>query len=557
MTMNKKPETYLGNPNIKRANVDLPYTEKQLEEFIKCSKDPIYFLSKYMQIVTLDKGLDNFTPWDFQKELLETIHNNRFVICKYPRQTGKSTTVIGYILHYCLFNPEMSVAILANKMATARELLHRLKIAYEQLPMWLQQGVIEWNKGSIYLENGSKIIASATSSSAVRGGSYNMIFLDEFAYVPQGVAEEFFSSVYPTISSGVTTKVLIVSTPNGLNMFYKLWTDAIEGRNEYVPVEVHWSQVPGRDAEWKKQTIANTSEDQFRCEFECDFIGSQNTLITPSKLACLAFKNPIYTTEEGLKLYKKPELGHTYVITVDTSHGKGMDYHAFSIIDMTEPPYEVVGTFRNNELSPMIYPNVIFGSAKQYNDSYVLIELNDIGNQVAEILHNDIEYENIIQVSVRGRKGQTMDAGYGKVSHIQKGLKTTKATKRIGCSMLKSLIEEDRLIVTDYDTIREFVSFIAKKNSYEADRGQTDDMVMTLVMFGWMTSQSYFKDLMNVDLRKNMYSKRMEQIEAEVVPFGIINDGTVSDEGEVDNQGDVWFPVKNEEEQEDGGWFSW
>ena len=556
MMKNEKPETYLGNPNLKKVNVDIPYTEEQLEEYVKCAKDPIYFIENYMKIITLDKGLAPFVPWDFQKELLETVHNNRFVICKYPRQTGKSTTVIGYMLHYVLFTPEVNVAILANKLATARELLHRLKTGYEQLPKWLQQGVVEWNKGSIFLENGSKIIASATSSSAVRGGSFNMIFLDEFAYVPQGVAEEFFSSVYPTISSGKSTKVLIVSTPNGLNMFYKLWTDAQEGRNEYVPVEVHWSQVPGRDDKWKKQTIANTSAEQFKVEFECDFIGSQNTLIDSSKLKSLAFKTPIYKTNDGLKLYKKPEKGHTYMITVDVSHGKGMDYHAFSIIDMTSPPYEVVGTFRNNDLSPLLYPNIINSVGKQYNDAFILIELNDIGHQVSYIMHNEFEYDNLLTISIRGRKGQTLDAGFGSVTDVQRGLKTTKATKRVGCSMLKSMIEEDKLVVTDYDTIQEFASFVAKRNSYEADHGQTDDMVMTLVMFGWITSQPYFKDLMNVDLRNNMYKDRMVKLEEEVVPFGIIDTGDDSEVGERDNDGDVWFNAK-EEDESSGSWFSW
>ena len=554
--MTNKKQGYLGNENLKAEGVNIEFTPEQVKEYIKCAQDPAYFIKKYIKVVSLDKGLVPFDLYDYQKEIVQEVHNNRFVICKLPRQSGKSTTIVSYILHYVLFNQSMSVAILANKQATAREILSRLKLAYEYLPLWLQQGIVEWNKGSIHLENGSRIIASSTSSSAIRGGSFNMIFLDEFAYVPQGVAEEFFSSVYPTISSGKSTKVLIVSTPNGLNIFYKLWTDAQEGRNEYVPVEVHWSQVPGRDDKWKKQTIANTSAEQFKVEFECDFIGSQNTLINSSKLKTLAFKTPVYKTDDGLKLYKKPEKGHTYMITADVSHGKGMDYHAFSIIDMTKPPYEVVGTFRNNDLSPLLYPNIINSVGKQYNDAFILIELNDIGHQVSYIMHNEFEYDNLLTISIRGRKGQTLDAGFGSVTDVQRGLKTTKATKRVGCSMLKSMIEEEKLVVTDYDTIQEFASFVAKRNSYEADHGQTDDMVMTLVMFGWVTSQPYFKDLMNVDLRNNMYKDKMAKLEEEVVPFGIIDSGDDSEVGEKDNNGDVWFNAK-EEDESSGSWFSW
>ena len=342
--------------------------------------------------------------YDFQRDIINKVHNNRFVIAKLPRQSGKSTTIIAYLLHFVLFNPSVNVAILANKLATARELLGRLKLAYEHLPKWMQQGVMEWNKGSIELENGSKILASATSSSAVRGGSFNMIFMDEFAYIPQGVAEEFFSSVYPTISSGKTTKVLIVSTPKGLNMYYRMWMDAIEGRNTYVPIEVHWSDVPGRDAKWKEQTIANTSEEQFRTEFECDFIGSTNTLVSSAKLKSLVYKTPVHKNDEGLRVYEEPKKDHIYFIGVDVARGTGLDYHAFSVIDITreDEPYKVVATFKNNELSPMVFPTVVHSLCKQYNNAYCMVEINDIGGQVADILHSEFEYENILMTSVRG-----------------------------------------------------------------------------------------------------------------------------------------------------------
>lgn len=534
-----KTENYLGNTNLKAAGVKIDYTPEQVEEYLKCSKDPVYFIKKYIKIVSLDEGLVPFELWDFQEKIIEKVHNNRFVIAKLPRQTGKSTTMISYLLHYILFNQDVNVAILANKLATARELLHRLKLAYEYLPVWMQQGIVEWNKGSIELENGSKILASATSSSAVRGGSFNMIFLDEFAYVPQGVAEEFFSSVYPTISSGKTTKVLIVSTPKGMNMFYKFWTDAENGRNEYVPLEVHWSQVPGRDAKWKEQTIKNTSPEQFATEFECDFIGSTNTLITTSKLKCLTFENPLSVSTDGLKVYEDAKEDHIYIMSADVSRGLGKDYHAFSVLDITEMPYRVVATFRNNEMSPLIYPTVIHAVCMKYNKAYCLVEVNDIGGQIADIMHHEYEYENLLSVSVRGRKGQVLDGGFGK-GESQMGLKTTTTTKKFGCTLLKNLVEEDKLILNDFQLVNELTTFIAKRNSFEADDGHHDDLVMSMVLNAWIIGQPYFKDLLNQDVRKKLYDDKMEKIEQDIVPFGFIDDAQ-EPQSFVDESGDRWY----------------
>ena len=264
-----KQELYLGNPNLKKANVSQKFTKRQIAEFLKCADDPVYFIQKYIKIVSLDEGIIPFKMYDFQESMVESFHAERFNIAKLPRQSGKSTIVTAYLLWYVLFNDNVNVAILANKAATAREMLGRLQLSYENLPKWLQQGILGWNKGSLELENGSKILAASTSASAVRGMSFNVIFLDEFAFVPNHIADQFFSSVYPTISSGKNTKVIIISTPHGMNMFYKLWHDAERGQNEYVPTEVHWSQVPGRDEVWKEQTIKNTSEAQFKVEFEC------------------------------------------------------------------------------------------------------------------------------------------------------------------------------------------------------------------------------------------------------------------------------------------------
>ena len=542
--MTNKSRKYLGNANLKAAGVKINFSDKQVEEYMRCSNDPIYFINNYVKIVSLDKGTIPFQLYPFQEELVNTIHDNRFCVAKMSRQSGKSTTVTSYILHQILFNQNMSVAILANKLTTARELLGRLKLAYEFLPMWLQQGVIEWNKGSIVLENGSKVLASATSSSAVRGGSHNFLLLDEFAYVPQNVAEEFFSSVYPTITSGKTTKVVMTSTPNGLNMFYKLWVNANkqtgeEGKNEYFPIEVSWRDIPGRDEAWKLQTIANTSEQQFNTEFNCEFLGSLHTLILPDKIKALAYKTPIYFNADGLRMYERPTPNHTYILVADTARGQGKDYHAFTVVDVTQMPYVVVATFRNNIMPPMLYPNAIYAIARQYNKAYVLVEINDIGQQVADILHKDLEYDNIVHVQMQGRKGQVVNGGFGTAGSSMMGVKTSVATKRIGCAILKSLIEDSKLIVNDFGIVDEFCSFVASAESFEAEEGHNDDLVMSLVLFSWLSSQEYFKQMTGNDIRKDLYEEQIKHLEEEMTPFGFIDDGQ-AEIGYVDGGGTLW-----------------
>ena len=534
---------YLGNPNLKKANVAQEWTKEEIKEYALCMKDPIHFIQNYIKIVSLDEGLVPFELYDFQKEMVGTFHKNRFTICKLPRQSGKSTTIIAYLLHYVLFNPTVNVAILANKAATARDLLGRLQLAYEHLPKWLQQGVMSWNKGSLELENGSKILASSTSASAVRGGSYNIIFLDEFAYVPANVAEQFFSSVYPTISSGKTTKVMIVSTPHGMNMFYKLWVDAEEQRNEYIPIEVHWSEVPGRDEEWKAQTIKNTSEAQFNTEFNCEFLGSIDTLITPTKLRTLAYRAPI-SSNAGLDVHENPLEGHTYFLSADVSRGTSNDYSAFTVIDVTEMPYKIVAKYRDNEIKPLIFPSKIYDVARAYNQAYVLIEVNDIGEQVANTLQFDLEYDNLCMASMRGRAGQVLGGGFSG-GKAQLGVRTTKAVKKIGCSNLKQMVEDNKLIVEDYEVITELSTFIVKGQSFEADEGCTDDLVACLFTFAWATDQTYFKELTNVDMRKTMMAEQADALEQDMAPFGFVVNGLEDENiGEVvDEYGTRWNPV--------------
>ena len=535
--------TYLGNPNLKKANVQQEWTKEELLEYKRCMEDPLHFIQTYVKIVSLDEGLIPFKMYNFQKEMVGTFHNNRFTICKLPRQSGKSTTMISYLLHYALFNPNVNIAILANKAATARDLLGRLQLAYEHLPKWLQQGVMSWNKGSLELENGSKILASSTSASAVRGGSYNIIFLDEFAYVPSNVAEQFFSSVYPTISSGKSTKVIIVSTPHGMNMFYKLWTDAEEERNGYIPIEVHWSEVPGRDEKWKKETIANTSEQQFNTEFECEFLGSIDTLISAHKLRTLTYKTPIQSNA-GLDVYENPKEKSTYILTADVSRGTKNDYSAFIVFDVTQVPYRIVAKFRDNEIKPLIFPSKIYDVARAYNQAFVLIEVNDIGEQVANALQYDMEYDNLIMASMRGRAGQILGGGFSG-GRAQLGVRTTKAVKKIGCSNLKQLVEDNKLIIEDFDTINELSTFIVKGSSFEADDGCNDDMVACLFIFGWTTDQTYFKELTDNDIRQQMYKEQQDQLEQDMAPFGFVVNG-LEDENigqAVDEYGTRWSPV--------------
>jgi hypothetical protein len=538
---------YLGNPNLKRANTQIQFTQEQIIEFLKCKEDPVYFARNYIKIVTLDHGLQPFKMYPFQEKLIKNFHDHRFNICKMPRQTGKSTTCVSYLLHYAVFNDNVNIAILANKASTARDLLNRLQLAYENLPKWMQQGVISWNKGSLELENGSKISSNSTSSSAVRGGSYNIIFLDEFAFIPNHIADDFFASVYPTISSGNSTKVIIVSTPRGMNHFYRMWHDAERGKNEYVPTDVHWSEVPGRDQVWKEQTIANTSEQQFKVEFECEFLGSVNTLISPAKLRNFAYENPI-RRNAGLDIYESPKEDHNYLITVDVARGMGNDYSAFVIFDITNFPYKIVGKYRNNEIKPMLFPNIIHEVSKGYNDCWLLIEVNDLGDQVANILHFDLEYDNVLMCSMRGRAGQIVGSGFsGKKSQL--GIRMTAAVKKLGCSNLKTLMEDDKLLTVDYDIISELTTFAQRHNSFEAEEGCNDDLAMCLVIFSWLVAQDYFKEMTNNDVRKRIYEEQKNQIEQDMSPFGFISDGLEDIDVTIDvTTGDRWMfaTAKNE-----------
>jgi len=504
-----KLKHYLGNPKLKRVNMPMQLTEDQIREFIKCSKDPIYFIENYVKIITLDKGFVQISLYPFQKQAVQDINDNRRVIVKAGRQVGKTTMVVGYILWYILFNEDKFVAILANKAPTAREILNRIKIAYESLPLWLQQGVRVWNKGDIELENNCRIMATSTASSAIRGYSISLLYLDEFAFVPSNIADEFFTSVYPTISSGTQSKILISSTPNGMNHYYRMWTEAVEGQNGFKHIEANWRQVPGRDQAWADDQRRILGEEKFLQEMECEFMGSAGTLLSAAALKSLAFVKPQHVSETGIKIYGAPIPEHSYAVIVDTSRGRGLDYSACITIDITQIPYRLVATYKDNNISPLVYPSIIKQIVDYYNQAQVLVEINDNGQQIADSLFEDYEYENILStVDLKGKIALTW--GYGNRS--QRGIRTTKSVKRLGCSILKNLVEGQKILIQDFDVISELSTFIAKGGSFEAEEGSHDDLVMCLVLFSWMTNQQFFADMTNTNIKQKLHEDKLRQI---------------------------------------------
>ncbi len=536
---------YHGNPNLKPIGLSLQYTQEQIVELIKCQQDPHYFIENYCYIVTLDEGLKLFKLYECQKKKIDVILNNRKVVLMEGRQQGKTITAAACILWYTLFQESKTVAILANKGSSAREVLSRYQTMYESLPVWLQQGVRTWNKGDVELENGSRIFTSATTTSGIRGKSVNWLYIDEAAIIPNNVAEEFFASVYPTISAGTTTKILLTSTPLGYNHFWKFWNEAEQEKNGFVPFFIPYWEIPGRDEKWAEEQLRTLGEVKFNQEVLCQFLGSSNTLVSGRALSVMSSVEPIFKNM-NFDIYENPEPNHQYIIVVDVSRGIGGDYSAFTVVDVTESPYKLVAKYRDNKIAPMLLPDVVYKAAKDYNEAYVLVEINDIGGQVADILHNELEYENLLCTVVENNRTY-ISPGFSKST--TKGIRTNKSVKRIGCFGLKSLIEEQKLLIFDADTISELSTFVEKNGSFSADIGYSDDLVMTLVLFGWLTTNQYFKELTNMDIRAKMYEQQMQQIADEMTPFGFIDDGVDNEERFIDNNV-VWstqdeLPWKN------------
>lgn len=519
-----RKDSYLGNPKLKKIGVEIELSENDVSEYIKCRNDAVYFAQNYVKIITLDKGFVNIDLYPFQQQTIQDINDNRFVVMKAGRQVGKTTTLVAYILHYILFNEDKFVAILANKAKTAREILNRIKIAYESLPIWLQQGVRTWNKGDIELENNCRILADSTASSAARGFTISFLYLDEFAFVPNNIADDFFTSVYPTISSGTSSKILISSTPNGMNHFYRIWKEAEDGVNGFKTIEANWRQVPGRTERWALEQKRVLGEQKYLQEMECSFLGSSGTLISAAALKSMDFIRALRRVLDGLDIYEEPQPDHFYIQSVDSARGVGLDYSAFVIVDVTVRPFKVVAKYRNNAISPLLYPNVIVQAAKHYNNAYLLIENNDIGGQIADIVYRDMEYDNMFH----GEESNGMYnlSQFGRTKQL--GIKTTKKVKRQGCNALKDLIENGNLIIEDFNIIEELSTFILRRTGYYAgEDGTHDDLVMCLVLFSWLTAQPYFKDLTNFDIRRKLYDEKMRMMEEELPPLPVTEDEAI------------------------------
>lgn len=510
---------YKNKEGLLRAKIkDKPFTTYQKLEWIKCALDVIYFTRKYVKIISIDDGIIPFDMYDYQEDLINLYKENRFTLSLQARQSGKTTTTAAYILWFALYTPAKMAAILANKADQAQEILERIQLSFELLPMFLQPGIKTYNKRSMIFGNDSKIMTFASSSGSVRGKSIALLYVDEACFIPNDMA--FYESTYPTIASGKESKVILNSTPNGTRgMFYKLWMESIENKNSYVRKIVTWDMVPGRDEAWKRETIANSSEEQFRQEHEVQFRGSSNSLISGNTLERLYCKEPVNQIEDVL-VFEEVQEGHSYVAIVDCSEGIGSDYHAITIIDITGDQYKVVATYKNNRLSPLILPNLIYNICNHYNEAIVLIENASSGSQVASDLYYDLEYENTL-MTIQEKGKQVL--GFG--ANGRMGVKPSKQVKAIGCSTIKKLIEDDKILLNDQQIIDEFGDFIPKGGSYQAAEGAHDDQVMTLVLFGWLVTQEYFKEMTDVDVRRKLFDDMADRSMSEMLPFGIIDNG--------------------------------
>jgi hypothetical protein len=538
---------YLKNPRLKRVGAIQNYTQEQVDEWVKCSLDPIYFIRTYCRIVHVDHGVIPFELYDFQEDIIESYFCERKVIVKLPRQMGKTTTTAAFFLWYVLFQDNKVCAILANKAPIAQEILNRIQMMYEHIPSFLQQSVVEWNKRSITLENHSRILAAATSSSAIRGYSLSMVFLDEFAHVMPNIAEEFFTSIFPTISSGKETKILIASTPNGINHFYKFWVEAENKLNDFIPIQYPWNKIPSRDQAWADEQLKALGEQKFRQEVLCEFLGSSSTLISGSKLATMAMKQPI-VSEEGWQVYEHPKENHTYAILCDPARGLNQDASAFWVVDITEIPYRGVAKYKSHTVSPIILPNILYNAGVRYNHAFILVEINDNGQQVVDMLHYDLEYDNIFKLETSTKQGAKITGGFKKQMRL--GLRMTESVKRIGCQNLKTLIEQDKLIINDFDTISEFSTFTQQLNTFKADEGHHDDLVMCLVMFGWLMTQKYIRETQGVDadIRKVLEREQNAMTEDDILPYGIIDTG-IDDQLTMED-GELWVSTRGMDREE-------
>lgn len=538
---------YNNNQDVKNYNVNLHLTPSQVAEYRKCKKDPKYFIKNYVKIQDLERGFVYFDLYDFQNDMLDIFHTNRMSIFNCCRQIGKTTIVAGYILHYMIFNSEKSVAIVAHQRDQAKEILERIQRAFETLPLWIQPGVRTYNKTSMRFDNGSKVLAAASGSSSVRGKSFSLLYVDEMAFIDD--IETFWEATYPTVASSFTSKVIITSTPNGMgNLFHQLWLKANHRdksqRSTFIPYQIDWTAVPRKDPDrklsneeyakqWKQDQINNTSEDAFKQEYMCLFLGSTNSLINGSTLSILdsSVIPPIHSTADGFMAYEEPKPQHIYVITIDTAHGTGGDSSAFSVFDVTNKPFRHVAKYKNNQVDSTFYASIVHYYAKNYNNAWTLCETNDIGILVAKILFEALEYEYIIMTNDTHKIG----------------IRMTSVVKNVGCVAMKNLVESNTLNIVDADTVYELSTFEKQNNSYAAALGKHDDLAMTLVIFGWLTRQNIFDEIINSDFRDNLSANYNSLLDEELSPLGFFGNAWNNDVEMpefIKEGGELWVPMK-------------
>jgi hypothetical protein len=548
---------YGGNPLLPLPGDEVQLTAEELVEFAKCMRDPLYFISTYVKISNVDEGITSFTPYQFQEAIIKELQDNRFVIAKLPRQCGKSTVIVcGYFLWYVLFNTDVSVALLANTEDTAIMLLDRLKNSFELLPRFLKQGVEKWDQKLLKFANKARVRAAATSGSAIRGDTFNIVFLDEFAFVPANIALEFMASVFPVISSGKSTKLFIVSTPNGFNLFYRLFTDSVKSLNSFKNLAYTWRDVyfarnpnatEAEALQWADEAIKNMAgnRQKFQQEFECDFLGSANSLVAPWKLAQIDWRVPMEVRGK-LRIYEKPvflsEAGpaHVYLVTVDVAQGQQLDSSVAQVIDITTSPFKQVAVYQDDSIKPAQFAPIIAQIGNWYNKAFLFFEVNGEALLTAQICQEELEYENLIQIFMHKKKGQQMSAGHALNAKV--GLKSSVATKRIGCTGLKSLMENDKLIVNDYETMTQLTTFVGKPDKrglltvYEAEIGNHDDCISPLVLLGWLTAQSAFENYVGLNMRQ-LLTGGGDPVDLEPPLLGFFDEGTAHFEYEKTQQG--------------------
>lgn len=515
---NNKRSRYMGLPNLKRANIKTNWTREMVQEWKKCRDDIVYFAEKYCAITHIDYGTIKVQLRDYQRDMLRIMSSKRMTCCNLSRQLGKTTVVAIFLAHFVCFNKDKAVGILAHKGSMSAEVLDRTKQAIELLPDFLQPGIVEWNKGSIELDNGSSIGAYASSPDAVRGNSFAMIYIDECAFIPNFI--DAWLAIQPVISSGRRSKIIITTTPNGLNHFYDIWDAALSGKSGFEPYTAIWNSVKERlyndqdmfddGWQWSSQTISASSLEQFKQEHCAEFHGTSGTLISGMKLANMDWTE-VTPDNHGFYKFKEAHPERKYIAALDCSEGRGQDYHALHIIDITEPQWEQVGVLHSNSISHLILPDIVHKYLMEYNEAPVYIELNSTGVSVAKSLYMDLEYENVICDSM-----------------VDLGMKQTKRTKAVGCSTLKDLIEKDKLIIHHKATVQEFRTFSEKGVSWAAEEGYHDDLIMGLVIFAWLTTQTKFADYADKDdlrLASEVFRNELEDMNDDYAPVVLVDDG--------------------------------